>query len=76
MPRHTLALICSFFLSQIIHSSVPHFRPPTQGLLPTVIRSLVERRRAVKALMKTEKDQARLKQYDIRQQALKLLANR
>lgn len=41
-----------------------------------MIRSLVERRRQVKALMKTEKDPSRLKQYDIRQMALKLLANR
>jgi DNA polymerase alpha subunit A len=53
-----------------------------QGLLPEVIRSLVERRREVKKLMgqagkeKGGKDSLEYKQYDIRQLALKLVANR
>ncbi|RUO96508.1 DNA polymerase family B-domain-containing protein [Jimgerdemannia flammicorona] len=47
-----------------------------QGLLPRVIRSLVDRRRAVKSLMKNPKlSPAEMIQLDIRQKALKLTAN-
>jgi DNA polymerase alpha subunit A len=45
------------------------------GILPRVIKTLVERRKAVKALLKTAKDAATKQQYDIRQKALKLTAN-
>ncbi|GAA5888512.1 hypothetical protein JCM6882_008978 [Rhodosporidiobolus microsporus] len=47
-----------------------------QGILPQLIASLVARRRIVKGLMKDKSaTQAKLKQYDITQQALKLTAN-
>ncbi|KAJ7876279.1 DNA polymerase family B-domain-containing protein [Mycena leptocephala] len=45
------------------------------GVLPRLIKTLVDRRRTVKSLMKKESSAAKLKQYDIRQQALKLTAN-
>lgn len=45
-----------------------------EGVLPCEIRGLVERRRQVKKLMK-EAPEAKKKQYDIRQMALKLTAN-
>uniref|UniRef100_A0A158PAC3 DNA polymerase n=1 Tax=Angiostrongylus cantonensis TaxID=6313 RepID=A0A158PAC3_ANGCA len=45
-----------------------------EGILPCEIRGLVERRRQVKKLMK-EAPEAKRKQYDIRQMALKLTAN-
>ena len=41
----------------------------------SVIKNLVDRRREVKRLMKSETDAAKLKQLDIRQKALKILAN-
>ena len=43
--------------------------------LPKLIRYLVQKRREVKALIKTEKDPMRAKQMDIKQLALKILAN-
>uniref|UniRef100_A0A8R1E8M7 DNA polymerase n=1 Tax=Caenorhabditis japonica TaxID=281687 RepID=A0A8R1E8M7_CAEJA len=46
-----------------------------EGVLPREIRKLVECRRDVKSLMKTEKNEAKKKQLDIRQMALKLTAN-
>ncbi|KAK6014440.1 DNA polymerase [Ostertagia ostertagi] len=46
-----------------------------EGILPREIRGLVERRRQVKKLMKEEALEAKRKQYDIRQMALKLTAN-
>ncbi|EIN03911.1 DNA polymerase alpha catalytic subunit [Punctularia strigosozonata HHB-11173 SS5] len=47
-----------------------------QGVLPRLIATLVNRRRQVKALMKDKTaSQAKLMQYDIKQQALKLTAN-
>ncbi|KAJ7230554.1 DNA polymerase family B-domain-containing protein [Mycena pura] len=47
-----------------------------QGVLPRLISTLVKRRRQVKALMKDRAiSQAKLMEYDIRQQALKLTAN-
>ncbi|XP_023226396.1 DNA polymerase alpha catalytic subunit-like [Centruroides sculpturatus] len=45
------------------------------GILPTEIRKLVESRRHVKQLMKSEKNTEVYLQYDIRQKALKLTAN-
>ncbi|KAK6035303.1 hypothetical protein COOONC_27191 [Cooperia oncophora] len=47
----------------------------SEGILPCEIRGLVERRRQVKKLMKEESLEAKRKQYDIRQMALKLTAN-
>jgi len=57
--------------------------PPAPGepggegaaVLPQVLRRLVQRRRAVKDLLKTERDALKRRQLDIRQQALKLTAN-
>ncbi|KND02063.1 DNA polymerase (pol2) [Spizellomyces punctatus DAOM BR117] len=47
-----------------------------KGILPKLLAALVERRRAVKNLMKDPKaTPAQLAQYDIRQKALKLTAN-
>jgi len=45
------------------------------GVLPRVIKSLVDRRRNVKQLMKKEKDPDKKNELDIRQLALKLTAN-
>jgi len=45
------------------------------GVLPTEIRKLVERRRAVKQMMKGQISKEQYTQYDIRQKALKLTAN-
>lgn len=45
------------------------------GVLPRVIRRLVQRRRQVKQLIKSEKDATVKQQLDIRQKALKILAN-
>lgn len=47
----------------------------TQGVLPRVIKTLVDRRREVKALLKKAKEPALRQQLDIRQKALKLTAN-
>ncbi|KAF8621892.1 hypothetical protein AX15_007444 [Amanita polypyramis BW_CC] len=48
----------------------------TQGVLPRLIATLVNRRRQVKSLMKDKSQpHAKLLQYDIKQQALKLTAN-
>eukprot|EP00850_Spirogloea_muscicola_P002464 SM000009S23593 [mRNA] locus=s9:972011:982036:- [translate_table: standard] len=47
----------------------------TPGVLPQVIRTLVQRRRQVKEMMKKEGDAAERQRLDIRQQALKLTAN-
>ncbi|EJW88784.1 DNA polymerase [Wuchereria bancrofti] len=47
-----------------------------EGILPREIRSLVERRRDVKRMMKSEKlTEQQRQQYDIRQMGLKLTAN-
>ena len=47
----------------------------TKAPLPRVIGGLVERRRRVKEMIKTERDAEKREQLNIRQQALKLLAN-
>jgi DNA polymerase alpha subunit A len=45
------------------------------GILPRVIKTLVDRRREVKQLLKRENDPAKRQELDIRQKALKLTAN-
>jgi DNA polymerase alpha subunit A len=45
------------------------------GILPRVIKGLVDRRKTVKNLLKTAKDATEYQLYDIRQKALKLTAN-
>ena len=47
----------------------------SQGILPRVIRNLVEKRKQVKSLLKKEQDPIKKKLYDIRQRAIKLTAN-
>ena len=44
-------------------------------MLPRLIGNLVARRREVKAIIKAEHDEARRAQLDIRQKALKIMAN-
>lgn len=46
-----------------------------KGLLPKVIKGLVDRRRQVKNMLKNECDTIKKQQLDIRQKALKLVAN-
>eukprot|EP00937_MAST-01D_sp_MAST-1D-sp2_P000600 g600.t1 len=46
-----------------------------KGILPRVIKQIVQRRRQVKKMMKSEKHPVKKQQYDIRQMALKLTAN-
>jgi len=46
-----------------------------EGILPRVIKTLVQRRRAVKGLLKDEKDPIKREQLDVKQLALKLTAN-
>jgi DNA polymerase alpha subunit A len=46
-----------------------------QGVLPRVIKGLVDKRSQVKSLLKAERDPTKKRQYDIRQKALKLTAN-
>ncbi len=52
--------------------SIPPLPPPPSGdetaVLPRVIRTLVQRRRAVKDLIKGERDATRRQQLEIRQQ--------
>lgn len=45
------------------------------GVLPRVIKSLVDRRKAVKKMLKNEKNADKRQEFDIRQMALKLTAN-
>lgn len=47
----------------------------TPGVLPRVIKTLVDRRRQVKNLLKNERDPVQRQLLDIRQKALKLTAN-
>ena len=60
----------------------PHLALPLEpgstselGILPRVIKKLVDKRAQVKNIIKKERDPQKLKQYDIRQKALKLTAN-
>jgi len=46
-----------------------------RGILPKVIRNLIQKLRAVKDLIKKETNKSKLTDYDIRQKALKLTAN-
>lgn len=46
-----------------------------KGVLPAVLKHLIDRRLSVKALLKRESDSLKLQQLDIRQKALKLVAN-
>ncbi|KAA0172738.1 hypothetical protein FNF27_05838 [Cafeteria roenbergensis] len=59
------------------HDDLPPLPSPSlpDGVLPKVIRMLVDRRRVVKGLLKQETDQLKKQQLDIKQKALKILAN-
>eukprot|EP00927_Polykrikos_kofoidii_P016718 TRINITY_DN17573_c0_g1_i1.p1 TRINITY_DN17573_c0_g1~~TRINITY_DN17573_c0_g1_i1.p1 ORF type:complete len:1510 (-),score=291.86 TRINITY_DN17573_c0_g1_i1:58-4050(-) len=46
-----------------------------EGVLPKILKRLVDSRRAVKGAMKSEKDPKRLQTLEIRQKAIKLTAN-
>jgi DNA polymerase alpha subunit A len=46
-----------------------------QGVLPRVIKGLVDKRKQVKDMLKKERDVTKKQQFDIRQKALKLTAN-
>lgn len=47
----------------------------SDAILPSILKMLVEKRRAVKNQIKKEKDKGKLEQLDIKQKALKLTAN-
>ena len=53
----------------------PPVNRDNKGVLPRVIQMLVERRRGVKQMLSSEKDESKKKLLDIRQLALKLTAN-
>src|SRR5690606_26166460 len=53
----------------------PPVNRDAKGVLPRVIQMLVDRRRGVKQLLATEKNDTKKKLLDIRQLALKLTAN-
>ena len=59
---------------QIVNVQIPD-PSLAKGVLPSVLRMLILKRREVKRLIKTEKDPVKLMDYDIRQKALKLTAN-
>ncbi|KAJ3040454.1 DNA-directed DNA polymerase alpha catalytic subunit pol1 [Rhizophlyctis rosea] len=64
--------------AQAIEDQLPDPPDPeiARGILPRLLGTLVDRRRAVKNLMKNPKlNPAEMAQYDIRQKALKLTAN-
>ena len=46
-----------------------------KGILPTIIKQLVDRRKTIKQLLRTERDPIKIEQLNIRQLALKLTAN-
>jgi len=52
-----------------------HFSKEKEGFIPGVVKKIVERRIEAKEAMKKEKDEGRKKALDLKQQALKLLAN-
>ncbi|KAJ8610436.1 hypothetical protein CTAYLR_008217 [Chrysophaeum taylorii] len=54
---------------------VPERAGESRGVLPKVLRELIAKRRQVKQLLKSEKNPAERRKYDIRQMALKLTAN-
>ena len=62
------------FIAQGLRYDMPD-KDGQQGILPKVIRTLVQRRRMVKDLIKKERDEVKLNQLDIRQTALKIMAN-
>ena len=47
-----------------------------QGVVPRVIKTIIQRRSQVKQILKTEKNPSTRIQLDTRQKALKLTANR
>jgi len=64
-------------IDSIGSTTLPPIPDPStpQGVLPRVIKTLVDRRREVKNLLKKSRDSSTKQQLDIRQKALKLTAN-
>ena len=54
---------------------LPQQTKELQGVLPKVIQKLVQKRKQVKSLLKNEKNEAQKKNLDIKQKAIKLIAN-
>eukprot|EP00960_Hanusia_phi_P020062 592676-Hanusia_phi.AAC.2 len=73
--------ICFTTVLPASHSEdeAPRYEMPSkdldEGVLPRVIKTLVERRRSVKEIIKKESDATKRQQLDIRQSALKIMAN-
>jgi len=69
--------ICFTTVERSTTTGVPALPEPSEerALLPRVIGALVQRRRRVKDMIKGERDATKREQLNIRQQALKLLAN-
>ncbi|WVZ14207.1 hypothetical protein V8G54_011773 [Vigna mungo] len=69
--------ICFTTVERSLDGSFPRLpSSKTTGVLPKVLKNLVDRRKTVKSLIKNEKaDPIRVQQLDIQQQALKLTAN-
>lgn len=62
--------------AEVVDDTMPPLPTETDiGVLPKVIKTLVERRRQVKSEIKKERDINKLQQLDIRQKAYKLTAN-
>ena len=73
-----MCAITSVFLSPLRPPSrLCHFPPPSpsSGVLPQVVKTLLELRRDAKEAMKKESNPSVVKQLDVRQKALKLVAN-
>eukprot|EP00933_Yihiella_yeosuensis_P044542 TRINITY_DN39787_c0_g1_i1.p1 TRINITY_DN39787_c0_g1~~TRINITY_DN39787_c0_g1_i1.p1 ORF type:complete len:1468 (-),score=429.23 TRINITY_DN39787_c0_g1_i1:137-4402(-) len=56
-------------------TKLPDGTQESEGILPQVLRRLVESRRTVKSAIKSERDPKKLQMLDIRQKAIKLTAN-
>ncbi|CAN4079674.1 unnamed protein product [Withania somnifera] len=68
--------ICFTTVERSLDGSAPHVPSSERtGLLPELLKNLVERRRMVKSWLKTASG-LKAQQFDIQQQALKLTANR
>ena len=69
--------ICFTTVERPEDGNLPPLPPPSQQMapLPTVIKGLVDRRKAVKGMLKKEKATVKRQQLDLRQMALKLTAN-
>ena len=69
--------ICFTTVSRPEDGTIPPLPEPCRDAapLPRLLKTLVQRRRSVKDMLRTERDPTRRSQLEIRQQALKLTAN-